>query len=91
MTITIKKCAHCGKEFEAKKSNAKFCSDNCRNIAHQKKKRQNNTAVRSSLGIDGQISRSIIEGKLKISDIFNVIKESETGIERLVVSYKLCK
>jgi hypothetical protein len=31
----IMECLNCGKEFEAKRSTAKYCSDNCRKLAFQ--------------------------------------------------------
>ena len=33
-----KTCIHCGAEFEAKRSDAKFCSDKCR-MAHKRNNR----------------------------------------------------
>ncbi len=30
------RCLHCSKEFEGKRQSAKFCSDNCRVLNHQK-------------------------------------------------------
>lgn len=32
-------CHHCGTQFEATRSDAKFCSDNCRTGAKQKRQR----------------------------------------------------
>lgn len=37
------KCARCGKEFTAKKSNAKYCCDSCRTIGNRNKRRKNKT------------------------------------------------
>jgi hypothetical protein len=31
--MITKNCAHCGKEFEAKRSNAKYCRQSCRTMA----------------------------------------------------------
>lgn len=35
--MTTKNCAHCGTEFEAKRSNAKYCRQSCRTMASNTK------------------------------------------------------
>ena len=34
--MTVAKCESCGREFDAKRSTAKYCSDRCRQRAHRR-------------------------------------------------------
>lgn len=41
----MKKCLHCGKDFEPKKPKAIFCSDKCRTYAFRKSKSSKNNLI----------------------------------------------
>ena len=34
---SVKKCQYCEKDFEARRAHAKYCSNNCRQMAHRQK------------------------------------------------------
>ncbi len=66
-----KNCAHCGKEFEAQRSIAKYCRQSCRTMASNTKN-------------GFKIGRVRIEGKdkdLAVENMLQVVPQSMNGIE----------
>lgn len=51
------KCIHCGKEFSAKKSNARFCSKSCCTLWHRHKERTKATKLNIQQGLQDVFSQ----------------------------------
>ena len=67
------KCGFCGENFESTRTNAKYCSDNCRVKYHQlKKKQKENTSQQLTVQ---QEERSIQYGYLE-QQIINLIQKN---------------
>ena len=83
-------CAICGKEFEAKRSTAKYCSDRCRQLA--KRRRTDEPAeVAHSSKLVGEITKELkklrrldsVDGQLALELAIKITTPGMTGVATL--------
>ena len=60
-------CKHCGKTFDAKRSNASYCSDKCRTSAFYQKKNPHSAKKNISSAVFQENEQSIVSKKVHIS------------------------
>ncbi len=89
-----KHCLLCASEFEAKRSDAQYCSEKCRAKAnYQMRKRKDDFTVSSDNGLDNltnnltdkrvEDAQISIKGTISVDDILQIIKKCEHQLEQL--------
>ncbi len=86
MFMVEKVCQYCGKTFEPKRSDAKFCSTQCKSsYAYDKKKRLNapNEIKFNNMTLnDSDNVETIIKGEVHVQKIIELLEKADEKIEK---------
>lgn len=80
--MKTKICQNCGAEFEIKRSNAKFCSDKCKNDANYSNRKQVKEKTQSTVLNNSTANLKLI-GDVDFKNILKITERLENEIERI--------